>query len=197
MAQVQASGLRIDTNFSSGQLSLHEYRKFLSRQDDTNMSPTSPRPRLKRKPAALNLCQRSHHDLGFQLQSPVSSAPSSPPPLSFSQSVISLPSGDLPTPISPLPILRPFTRPVSSSHSLGARRMVGFCSCVLSDHSVILILNFLCLSKPSYLFLFTLHSGNLFSFPITSLSHSPPFLSWFLKMPQRNVCLSLGKKTNH
>lgn len=126
MAQVQASSLRIDTSFSSGQLSLHEYRKFLSRQDSTKMSPTSPRPRLKRKPAALNLCQRSHHDLGFQLQSPVSSAPSSPPPLSFSQSVISLPGGDLPTPISPIYMVRPFSRHASSSHSLG-RRMVGVC----------------------------------------------------------------------
>ncbi|EEA23752.1 hypothetical protein PMAA_077830 [Talaromyces marneffei ATCC 18224] len=104
MAQIQAFGLRIDMGFSSGQLSLHEYRKFLSRQDNSKMSPTSPRPRLKRKPAALDLCQKSHHDLGFQLQSPVSSAPSSPPPLSFSKSVISLPGGDLPTPISPISI---------------------------------------------------------------------------------------------
>lgn len=131
MAQAQAFSLRIDTNFTSGQLSLHEYRKIMSQQDSTKVSPTSPRPRLKRKPAALNLCQKSHHDLGFQLQSPVSSAPSSPPPLSFSQSVISLPSGDLPTPISPISIIRPFSRHVSSnhssSHSLGGRRMVGVC----------------------------------------------------------------------
>lgn len=129
MAQVQTSSLRIDTSFPSGQLSLHEYRKFLSRQDSTKMSPTSPRPRLKRKPAALNLCQISHHDLGFQLLSPVSSAPSSPPPLSFSQSVISLPGGDLPTPISPISMIRPFSfsRHTSTSHSLGVRRMVSVC----------------------------------------------------------------------
>lgn len=128
MAQVQASGLRIDTTFSSGQLSLHEYRKYLS-QDSTKMSPT-PRPRLKRKPAALNLCQRPHHDFGFQLLSPASSAPSSPPPLSFSQSVISLPGGDILTPMTPISMIRPSSRPASSSHLLGARRMVGF-ACVV------------------------------------------------------------------
>lgn len=139
MAQVHASGLRVDTSFSSGQLSLHEYRKLLSRQDSPKMSPTSPRPKLKRKPAALNLSQRSHHGL-FQLQSPVSSAPSSPPPLSFSQSVISLPGGELPTPISPISMVRPFSRHASSSHSLGARRMVSVCWCVAN------LILFLCLS---------------------------------------------------
>lgn len=174
MAQIQAFGLRIDMGFSSGQLSLHEYRKFLSRQDNSKMSPTSPRPRLKRKPAALDLCQKSHHDLGFQLQSPVSSAPSSPPPLSFSKSVISLPGGDLPTPISPISIVKPFSRHVSSSHSFGARRMVGVVPCAIVQPNWIF---FVCQNlhvSPVY----TLHCEFFFIFlPIISLSSPSQF--WF------------------
>lgn len=135
MAQTQViSGLGIDTAFPTGQLSLHDYRKLLSQQDDGIQTPLSPPPRLlKRKQAAVNLCQAQqyqhhyYHHPDFaafhynHLQSPVSSAPSSPPPLSFSQSVISL-HGDLPTPISPASINRPFSQPLSSV----TRRMVGF-----------------------------------------------------------------------
>ncbi|GAD92975.1 conserved hypothetical protein [Paecilomyces variotii No. 5] len=73
-----------------GSLSLHEYRKNLS-QPDTTVSPDIRRGRtLKRKAGTLNLSQtRTFTDFSLS-SSPVSSAPSSPPPLSFSQSLVSV-----------------------------------------------------------------------------------------------------------
>ncbi|OKL61326.1 hypothetical protein UA08_03747 [Talaromyces atroroseus] len=127
MAQAQVmSGLSIEPVSPTGQLSLHDYRKFLSQEDDIKLPPPPPR-KLKRKPAAVNLFQAQCHDYAFNLQSPVSSAPSSPPPLSFSQSVISLP-GDISTPISPTSTTRLFTQPVSSSQSLVTRQIDPFSS---------------------------------------------------------------------
>lgn len=73
-----------------GSLSLHEYRKNLSQSDNT-VAPDIRRGRtLKRKPGALDLSQiRKCTDFSLT-SSPVSSAPSSPPPLSFSQSLVSV-----------------------------------------------------------------------------------------------------------
>lgn len=74
----------------SGSLSIHEYRKHLSQQGHTAILD-KPRGRmLKRKAGTLNLNQtRTWTDFSLP-SSPVSSAPSSPPPLSFSQSLVSV-----------------------------------------------------------------------------------------------------------
>lgn len=137
MAQTQAiSGLGIDTGFAAGHLSLHEYRKYLSQEDDIKMPLSPPSRTLKRKQAAVNLLriktqtqtqtqtQYQYHDFGFHLRSPVSSAPSSPPPLSSSQSVISL-HGDIPTPISPGSTTRLF----SSTQPTLMQQLVGQSHC--------------------------------------------------------------------
>ncbi|KAJ9203143.1 hypothetical protein DTO164E3_2614 [Paecilomyces variotii] len=77
----------------SGSLSLHEYRKNLSQQDNTAIPDTSKGRTLKRKAGVLNLNQtRAWTDFSLSSSpiSPISSAPSSPPPLSFSQSLVSV-----------------------------------------------------------------------------------------------------------
>lgn len=77
----------------SGSLSLHEYRKNLSQQDNTAIPDTSRGRTLKRKAGVLNLNQtRAWTDFSLSSSpiSPISSAPSSPPPLSFSQSLVSV-----------------------------------------------------------------------------------------------------------
>jgi hypothetical protein len=90
----------------AGHLSLHDYRKYLSQADGTILSD-APRDRtLRRKPGTLNLSRaRGCRDLSLSLSSSMSSAPSSPPPLSFSQSLQSVTfycsDDDLDSPINP------------------------------------------------------------------------------------------------
>jgi hypothetical protein len=125
MAQAEAVWLPgvvdacLDVNsFVSGQLSLHDYRKFLSQPDSIDL-PVELRGRtLKRKAATSNLNQaRIRQDSSFSLSSPLSSAPSSPPPLSFSQSVITLQSENgSQDPATPLG--RSFLRPPSQTKQL-------------------------------------------------------------------------------
>lgn len=146
MAQPLMYGLAIEANLPNGQLSLHGYRKFLSQSNDIITMPAEASHRtLKRKPATINLNQakihkQPRHDFVFNLYSPVSSAPSSPPPLSFCQSVVTL-HGDLPTPVSPSPLpsstIRSFSRASSVARSSTSQRIVGsfpsffFCPCLL------------------------------------------------------------------
>lgn len=137
MGQLLMDGLAIEANLPNGQLSLHNYRKFLSQSNDIitmSAEPSQCRRTLKRKPATINLNQakllqkQPQHDALFNLYSPVSSAPSSPPPLSFCQSVVTL-HGDLPTPVSPSPLpsstVRSFSRPSSVARSSASQRIVG------------------------------------------------------------------------
>lgn len=135
MAQSLMYGLTIEAHLPNGQLSLHDYRKFLSQSNDIITMATEPSRRtLKRKPATINLNQVKllkqppPHDFASNLYSPVSSAPSSPPPLSFCQSVVTL-HGDLPTPVSPSPLpsstIRSFSRPSSVARSSASQRIVG------------------------------------------------------------------------
>lgn len=75
----------------TGNLSLHEYRKYLSQPDDTTASSELRGRTLKRKAGTLNLSQaRGRRDFSSSLSSSYSSAPSSPPPLSFSHSLQSV-----------------------------------------------------------------------------------------------------------
>jgi hypothetical protein len=87
----------------AGHLSLHDYRKYLSQPDDTVIPDVLRGRTLKRKTGAMNLSQAPGcRDLSLSLSSYVSSAPSSPPPLSFSQSAISYRSDeDLDSPVNP------------------------------------------------------------------------------------------------
>lgn len=137
-------------NPSSGYLSLHGYRKFLAQEsslsDEASLSFSSsstglPRHSLKRKPATTNLhqiCRRQ--DVGEGLpylpsstcSSAVSSAPSSPPPLSmvstFSQSVVTLRSTtNMTTPpsSSASPVVSPVMKQLGNFSSQ-SRRMVSF-----------------------------------------------------------------------
>jgi hypothetical protein len=153
MAQAQVMpGLTIETVSPTGQLSLHTYRKFLSQEDDIKMSFSPPPRTLKRKQAALNLFQAQSYDYAPNLQSPVSSAPSSPPPLSFSQSVISLP-GDISTPISPASATKLFFQPISSVQSLVTRKMVS-----LGQRAL-----FSCFIQPASLFFSLLTLSHVFA----------------------------------
>ncbi|CRG87748.1 hypothetical protein PISL3812_04768 [Talaromyces islandicus] len=138
MGQPLMYGLAIEANLPNGQLSLHDYRKFLSQSNDIITMDAEPSRRtLKRKPATINLNQAKpqqqvpRHDFVLNLYSPVSSAPSSPPPLSFCQSVVTL-HGDLPTPVSPSPLpsstIRSFSRPSSVARSAASQRIESFSS---------------------------------------------------------------------
>ncbi|QKX63344.1 uncharacterized protein TRUGW13939_10514, partial [Talaromyces rugulosus] len=135
MAQPLMYGLAIEANLPNGQLSLHNYRKFLSQSNDIITIPAeASRRTLKRKPATINLHQAKIHKQpqhDFLLYSPVSSAPSSPPPLSFCQSVVTL-HGDLPTPVSPSPLpsstIRSLSRPSSVARSSASQRIESFSS---------------------------------------------------------------------
>lgn len=98
------------SSLACGHLSLHEYRKFLSQPEGIDLPDELKGRTLRRKPASSNLNPaRTRQDFWFPLSSPLSSAPSSPPPLSFSQSVITLQSdNDTQDPATPLG--RPPTR---------------------------------------------------------------------------------------
>lgn len=78
----------------AGHLSLHEYRKYLSQPDDSTTSSELRGRTLKRKAGTLNLSQaRGRRDFSSSISSSFSSVPpSSPPPLSFSQSLQSVTS---------------------------------------------------------------------------------------------------------
>ncbi|KAN0083686.1 hypothetical protein V8E54_002774 [Elaphomyces granulatus] len=78
----------------AGHLSLHEYRKYLSQPDDSTTSSELRGRTLKRKAGTSNLSQaRGRRDFSSSISSSFSSVPpSSPPPLSFSQSLQSVTS---------------------------------------------------------------------------------------------------------
>ncbi|OXV07482.1 hypothetical protein Egran_04753, partial [Elaphomyces granulatus] len=77
----------------AGHLSLHEYRKYLSQPDDSTTSSELRGRTLKRKAGTLNLSQaRGRRDFSLSISSFSSVPPSSPPPLSFSQSLQSVTS---------------------------------------------------------------------------------------------------------
>lgn len=82
---------------TTGHLTLHSYRRYLSHQDDIVIPDGLIGRTLRRKAGASNLNQtRSYRDSSLSSFSPSSSAPSSPPPLSFSQSVTSQQGGQEP-----------------------------------------------------------------------------------------------------
>ncbi|KAL1988339.1 hypothetical protein VTN96DRAFT_10022 [Rasamsonia emersonii] len=103
------------SSVACGHLSLHDYRKFLSQPEGIDLPDELKGRTLRRKPAASNLNQaRTRQEFWFSLSSPLSSAPSSPPPLSYSQSVITLQS-DNETQDSVSPLGRPLTTPASQT----------------------------------------------------------------------------------
>jgi hypothetical protein len=109
LASVTGVSYRISNSKTPpGRLSLHHYRKILSKEDSTEPPDELKGRSLKRKAATQNLNPaKSSQDYFYfsSVSSPTSSAPSSPPPLSFSQSLQSF---------STYPIGQDFEQPPSS-----------------------------------------------------------------------------------